>query len=115
MLPVSASIGNVLVQQSCPISIAFLEILQIFRERCVWTSLVNECCSLGNSKGHVVKSVQEPLCIIFIEILMKLLMKEVHSNFFIHWIHHDNVSGVSCYPKGYFPLPRGNTDGSFLG
>jgi hypothetical protein len=66
----------VLVQQSCPINIAFLEIVQIFGERCVLTSLVNECCSLGNSKGHVVKSGQEPFRVIFIEILVELLMKE---------------------------------------
>ena len=28
----------------------------------------------------------------FIEILVKLLMKEVHGTFIIHWTHRDNIS-----------------------
>ena len=47
-----------------------------FGESCVWSSLANESCGLGNSKRHVVESARESLRIILIKVPLRFLTKE---------------------------------------
>jgi len=85
-----------------------------FGESCVWSSLANESCGLGNSKRHVVESVQESLRIIFIKVPLKFLTKEtitspspIKSTVIISL-----VSPVVF--KGYIPTLRSDKDRSIL-